>query len=1060
MAGLSAVEAILQRKANVHIAIWGDEPHPNYNRILLSDVLAGKLSPDCTILNPLSWYAEHQIDLHLNCPIVEIDAAEQVVRDASGARTTYDTLILATGGLPFIPPIPGHNLNGVHVFRTWDETEALIAAARTTRYAVVIGGGLLGLEAARGLINYGVAVSVVHLMDRLMEQQLDATAGAVLKREMECMGIQFFLNAQTSAILGASAPDADQVARVRLASGQVLPADRVLITTGIRPNTDLAKRTGIACKRGILVDDRMQTDIQNIFAIGDVIEHRGVTYGLIAPLREQAAVLADALVGEDKRRYEGTVCATTLKVAGIHLTSAGEIVPQAGAEEIAHLDTESAIYKKCVLRQGRLTGFILFGDNKDGARMFGLLQRGEDVSAMKMQLLGQQPAQGGAAPAVSGVWAMSDADLICNCNAVTKGTILCVIKEKGCKSRAEVAEQTQATTGCGSCAQWVDDLLAGEKKALPPVTATHAPQTEQKATSLKTLDLEKVKQAGLGIDFTRLKETGTRALEPEDYYRLKTYGFCSQKHAGYFMLRVRIPGGKLNAKQLATLADLSDRYGRGWAHLTVRQNLELHFVRVEDALEISESLREIGLTTRSACGHTMRNVVACPHGGIDPEGLVDVQPWAAAITDYFVRRSDLINPTMPNRLNIYFAACPSCAPDAVINDIAFVATHNVKTSEIGFELWLGGSLGAHPMLGFKQRDFIPLADCLPACQALFAIHTRFGNRNKARSRLKFLIEQWGREKFAETFERFFEEKKQLPENRLVPLPLTPHSQWADEPPPSRFRRSLNWFDFQNPPEGVIPQKQKGYMRLHVKVPLGEIRASQLRAIAQISRRWGNRHVHFTSDQNIELHWIPTHAVSSLKKKLQQVGLALLSRTDGPRILACPGTEFCVLAVTHSQGAAKAILQASSFTGKKRELLDTLSIHISGCPNSCAKHQICDIGLAGTLLPIGDMRLFSYQLFLGGTHEGAIGLGEMIRKGITEEMVVPTVDALLNVVLAHHNRGETFQETVQRLSPRKVAALLDVELAPFVPEDISPLLMSVSEEISVSVEEHALLAETV
>ena len=1057
MAGLAVVEAILKVKPETAITLFGDERHLSYNRILLSDLLAGKTAAEKLIMNSREWYSLCGVDLKLGLPVAGIDPAARCVADASGGITPYDFLVLAVGGLPFVPPIIGREKRGVFVFRTMDETEQIVAAARSSREAVVIGGGLLGLEAARGLINYGVSVTVVHLADRLMEQQLDPVGAALLKREMERMGIRVILRETAEAILGE-----EQVCGVRLKGGKTLPAEMVLICTGIRPNLALAEKAGLKVGRGIVVDDRMETSAPGVFALGDAIEHRGKTYGLVAPLREQAAVIADQIVGSGRGRYAGTVCATTLKVAGVHLTSAGELVGGGGAEEVAFLDTQKSIYKKCVVRQDRLVGFILLGDNKEGPGLFNLLQKGEALLERKATLLGSASPAEGVRPGTS---SFADADLVCNCNSVTHGELVRAIREKGLKGRDEVAACTKATTGCGSCAQLVDDLLSEVNKSGPskpaapaiaaPVMA--AKEEKQGAAALKTLDLEKVKQEGLGIDFGRLKEVGTRALAPEDYYRLKTYGFCTQKHPGYFMLRIRIPGGKVSALQLKHLADLAESHGRGVAHLTVRQGLELHWVRVEEALDIFEKLESVGLTTRSACGHTMRNVMACPHGAIAPGGMIDVQPWADRITDYFVKRSELINPAMPNRLNIYFAACRECAPNAAINDIGFVTVDRLAAGgrrEHGFELWAGGSLGAHPLLGFKLREFIPLSDALPACQAIFALHMKYGNRNKAKSRLKHLIEQWGRDKFIEMFEKVFLEKKNIPENRTVPLPPVRERQKRPGPA-ARLLAALTPAGLFSLPPGASAQRQNGFLRLTVGVPLGEIRAEQLAALGKIARRYGNGEVHFTEAQDVELHWIPARKVGRVRSALQRAGLSLKGDRSGLNLLACPGTQFCALAVTNAQGAARELLKrfkaglgaqndGAPFRpdeSEKAALLESISIHLSGCPNSCAKHQVADIGLAGTLAALGESRRFSYQLYLGGAvSEAGIRLGEMVRKGITEEMVVPTVDALLDIVLAHRALGEPFQETVARLGTKKVAALLEGEIASLLPHESEAITM--------------------
>ncbi len=1039
MAGIAALEALLKTGAPLSITLFGDEPQTHYNRILLSDLLAGKTEAERIFTRPRTWYAERGIDAKLGLAITGIDPVSKYVTNADGGAAPYDALILAVGGVPFIPPIPGREKKGVFLFRTLEETGQIVAAARSSKRAVVIGGGLLGLEAARGLINYGVSVTVAHLGDRLMEQQLDPAGASLLKRELERMGIRTLLKTTAEAILGE-----DRVTGVRLTSGEDLPAGIALICTGIRPNLTLARQTRLATNRGILVDDRMATSLPGIFAVGDAIEHRGKTYGLIAPLKEQAEVLADVLTGKDQRRYSGTICATTLKVAGIHLTSAGDFLGGRGTEELVFIDTEKAIYKKCVIRQNRLAGMILLGDNKDGPRLFNLIQKGEDIGEIKSSLLGNVSVEGGAG-AASGTAALRETDLVCNCNSVTKGTILAAIREKGLKTRDEVAACTQATTGCGSCSQLVEDLLGEATKtpAKAPATAIVAEKSPTKTGpgALKTLDLEKIKQEGLGIDFDRLREEGTRALSPEDYYRLKTYGICSQKHPGYFMLRIRIPGGGVTHTQLRGLADLAEVHGRGWGHLTVRQSMELHWIRVEDTLEIFEKLEAIGLSTRSACGHTLRNVMACPHGGVASDGLFDVQPWAQRITDYFVKRSDLINPTMPNRLNVYFAGCRECAPDAIINDIGFVAVER-KTEDgrrlLGFELWVGGSLGAHPMLGFQLKEFLSPPEALAACQAIFAIHTKFGNRNKAKSRLKYLIEQWGREKFIETFEKVFLEKRNLPENREVPLPSV-NDQKRRPPLWKRVGNRLNPVSVPATP-GILPQRQPGYARLTVAVPLGELRVEQLRAVARIARRHGNGIVHFTKDQNLALHWIPVRKIGRAVQALKAAGLSLKGKEGGPALLACPGTEFCTLAVTNAQGAARDLLRFRPEAPGKAALFQSISIHLSGCPNSCAKHQIADIGLAGTMTPVGELRRFSYQLFLGGQVEGGVRLGAMVRKGITEEMVVPTVDALLEIVATHRVAGESFQETVLRLGADQVASLLEKEIGPLAPEWFDAITM--------------------
>ncbi|MGH7274679.1 MAG: hypothetical protein ACREIQ_09510, partial [Nitrospiria bacterium] len=335
----------------------------------------------------------------------------------------------------------------------------------------------------------------------------------------------------------------------------------------------------------------------------------------------------------------------------------------------------------------------------------------------------------------------------------------------------------------------------------------------------------------------------------------------------------------------------------------------------------------------------------------------------------------------------------------------------------------------------------PLRDALPACQAIFHIHTKYGNRTKAKSRLKWLVDQWGQEKFTMVFEKVFQSKRTLPENIVFTQPAPGRGELR----PSALTRLRSAMALPLTPSalppGCRPQRQPGYVWATVEVPLGEIRASKLRELTWICKRYGNGEVHFNSDQNVELHWIRAHAAHKVSRALEQAGLALKGKKTELRVVACPGTEFCVLAVTNAQGAARDILK--QFTPKdpvKAELLKGVSIHISGCPNSCAKHQVADIGLAGTVTTVGEETMFSYLLYLGGSTSGEVRLGQMVRKGITEEMIVPTMDALLGLVLEHRQHQESFQQVIDRLGTARVTELLDVRLTPFLPEVVDRLSM--------------------
>ncbi len=383
LAGMRTVEELLALAPDLYdITVFGAEPHGNYNRILLSPVLAGEKTVDDIMLHPREWYARHGITLRAGDPVVEIDRARRLVRSQSGTETRYDRLLLATGSRPFIVPVPGHQLDGVIAFRDIQDVETMLAAARAHRHAVVIGGGLLGLEAANGLLRQGMEVTVVHLGDALMDRQLDANAAALLKRTLERRGLRILLGANTSEIVGDT-----RVSGVRLADGSRIPADLVVMAAGVRPNAELARAAGLHCERAIVVDDTLQTYDPRIYAVGECVQHRQATFGLVAPIWDQARVCAAHLAGAGHRRYVQQATATRLKVSGVELYSAGDIVGGEDSEDLVLRDPRRGVYKRLVLQAGRLAGAVLYGDVQDGPWYFELIQNGTPIGAMRNRLL-------------------------------------------------------------------------------------------------------------------------------------------------------------------------------------------------------------------------------------------------------------------------------------------------------------------------------------------------------------------------------------------------------------------------------------------------------------------------------------------------------------------------------------------------------------------------------------------------------------------------------------------------------------------------------------------------
>jgi nitrite reductase (NADH) large subunit len=383
MAGMRTVEELLKLDPDMYrITVFGAEPHGNYNRILLSPVLAGEKTVDDIMLHTRDWYAANGITLHTGDPVVRIDRKRRIVEASSGLAVRYDRLLVATGSKPFIVPVPGHDLPGVVAFRDLHDVDAMLAAARAGGHAVVIGGGLLGLEAANGLLRRGMAVTVVHVTASLMNQQLDAAAAELLRASLERRGLRILLSRQTAAIEGEG-----RVQALRFTDGETIPADLVVMAAGVRPNVVLAQESGLHVERAIVVDDTLQTYDPRIYAVGECVQHRRATFGLVAPIWDQARVCAAHLAGSGHRRYVQQATATKLKVTGVDLYSAGDIVGGEGSEDLVLRDRRGGVYKRLVVSGRRLTGAVLYGDVADGPWYFEMIQNRSDISAIRNHLL-------------------------------------------------------------------------------------------------------------------------------------------------------------------------------------------------------------------------------------------------------------------------------------------------------------------------------------------------------------------------------------------------------------------------------------------------------------------------------------------------------------------------------------------------------------------------------------------------------------------------------------------------------------------------------------------------
>ena len=533
------------------------------------------------------------------------------------------------------------------------------------------------------------------------------------------------------------------------------------------------------------------------------------------------------------------------------------------------------------------------------------------------------------------------------------------------------------------------------------------------------VDFEKIKAEGLEVDFLKYTQEGFEAIKPEDHYRLKTYGYCAQRHEGYFMIRIRIPGGVIRADQMERIAGLAERCGHGSLHLTTRGNIELHSVKIDDFFTIRDQLAEVGITTRSSCGHTFRNIVGCHKNGVCPDQWFDLFPWVQKIHNHIFEKADFYNRRLPRRLNVSFSGCGGCSADAHINDMGFIAKkiHRGEKEIYGFELWVAGSLGTAPRLGHLLREFVAFDEVLPSLEAITELYCLHGERkNPAKSRLKFLIEHWGLDKFREEFEKLLLElkAKQAPLGPELAEPqLFPEATCLERTPLA---------------EGVYRQRQEGLCRVEFWVPLGEMSAGQLKAIAGLSRTFADGRAYHTLRQNFEFHGVKNENLKKLLRAMEEIGFRPENSDSILNVVACPGTSFCSLAVTSSQGAAGVLMKEfGSLAFEKDPALRNLKINISGCPNSCAKHQVADIGFSGGMTEIGGIRRFGYQLYVGGKFNGEVAAGFQIKKGIPDDMVFPTAESVLEVFKEKKLPEETFPDFVIRLKPEGLGQFLEERL---------------------------------
>ncbi|MBV7417659.1 nitrite reductase large subunit NirB [Comamonas sp. CMM03] len=707
MAGVRALEELLKIAPDLYqITVFGAEPHPNYNRILLSPVLAGEQTLDEIVLNDWSWYQDHDIHLHTGCTVTEVDRVRRVVHGVDAAGNTisapYDRLVLATGSNPFILPLPGHDLQGVLAYRDIADTQAMIDAATRYRHAVVIGGGLLGLEAANGLMKRGMQVTVVHASEWLMERQLDDVAGRMLQQSLAERGMQFLMQAQTQELL---AGDTGRVRAVRFKDGSEVPADLVVMAVGIRPNTALAQRMHLHVDRGIVVSDTLQTVTDpRIYAVGECAAHRGVAYGLVAPLFEQGKVLANHLAEWGIGRYQGSLTSTKLKVTGIDLFSAGNFQGGADTEEIVLRDPYApggGVYKKLVIQGDKLVGACLYGDTVDGSWYFKLLREGRSVADIRDRLMfGESNIGDTGHEGHSKASAMADSDEVCGCNGVTKGAICKAIKDKGLFTLDEVRKHTKASASCGSCTGLVEQIImftaGGDYSSTPKTKAVcgctdHGHQAVREAiTQHHLLTTDAV------FRFMEWRTpNGCATCRPAvNYYLISTWpkeaqddpqsrAINERSHAniqkdGTYSVIPRMWGGETTADELRRIADAVDKYQIPTVKVTGGQRIDLLGVKKEDLQAV---WNDIGMPSGHAYAKALRTVKTCVGSEWCRMGTQDSTQLGKDLERAMWRMY------APHKVKFAVSGCPRNCAESGIKDVGIIGVDS------GWEMHIAGNGG-------------------------------------------------------------------------------------------------------------------------------------------------------------------------------------------------------------------------------------------------------------------------------------------------------------------------------------------------------------------------------
>ncbi|GAA4749591.1 nitrite reductase large subunit NirB [Modestobacter marinus] len=732
MAGARVVEEVLERGGGEQFAItvFGEEPHGNYNRIMLSHVLAGEEHEDDIVLNSHDWYADQGVTLRAGVRVDRIDTHAKIVYAADGTTTGYDQLVLATGSRSFIPPMTGlytadeQLLPGVFGFRTIDDTRAMLAAAAEHERAIVVGGGLLGLEAARALQGHGLQVEVVHAGTHLMNQQLSAEAGAILEHSVEALGITVHLATRTTEAIGP-----DRVRGVVLADGRAIDADMLVIAAGIRPVTEVALLSGLEVERGVVVDDQLRTDDPDVYAVGECAQHRGELYGLVAPVWEQARVLADLLTGTDPdAEYHGSRTATKLKVAGVDVATMGINRPERDTDEFLVIsEPRRGVHLSVVVRDDKLIGATLLGDTRKVAFLTQAFDRGTPLPAERIRLL--VDLSDGAAEV--GVAELPGDSQVCNCNGVTKQALVDTVKA-GTTSVGGCMDATRAGKGCGSCkllvkqvVEWAADgdvtedasaswYVPGIPLAKPELIAAIRDQQLRSVSAVFTALApggEEDAKSKMGLTSLLRLVWGAEYEQENDAKFINDRVHGNIQRDGTFSVVPQMKGGVTTAAQLRTIADVAEKYEVPMIKVTGGQRIDLLGVRKED---LPAMWADLGMPSGYAYGKSMRTVKTCVGTDFCRFGLGDSTQLGIDLETRFQGIES------PAKIKMAVVGCPRNCAEAYVKDVGVVAVGNGR-----WEVYVGGAAGA----SVRKGDLLATVDSPAAVMQLTGRFVQYYREN-------------------------------------------------------------------------------------------------------------------------------------------------------------------------------------------------------------------------------------------------------------------------------------------------------------------------------------------